>query len=105
MLQIIVHYTLHIFAPGIIAWFFFRARWSKVWLILLLTMAVDLDHLLMFPDVFVSHRCSVGLHLLHSYWAISIYILSLFWRKTRIIAVGLIFHMITDWLDCFWMMY
>lgn len=68
-------------------------------------MTVDLDHLLMFPYVFVNNRCSVGFHLLHSYWAISIYILALFWRKTRIIAVGLIFHMITDWLDCFWMMY
>ncbi len=66
---------------------------------MLATMAVDLDHLLADP-IFDPNRCSVGFHLLHSYPAIAIYIVLLFFPKTRIVAVGLLFHMLTDQLDC-----
>lgn len=68
---------------------------------MLATMFIDLDHLLASP-VFDSGRCSINFHLLHSYWAMGIYMLMLFFKKTRIIAVGLIFHLITDSIDCLW---
>ena len=66
------------------------------------TMLVDLDHLLADP-VFDPNRCSIGFHVLHSYYAISVYVVMLFFPWVRIIAVGLLFHMLTDYQDCLWM--
>lgn len=101
MLQIIVHYTLHLLVPGLIAYVFFRKEWKKAWLILLATMLVDVDHLLATP-FFDPDRCSINFHPLHTYWAIGAYVVLLFFKKTRIIAVGLLFHMLTDFIDCQW---
>jgi hypothetical protein len=81
---------------------FFRANWKKAWLIMLATMLVDLDHLTAVP-IFDPGRCSIGFHPLHTYPAISIYFALLFFPRTRIIAVGLLFHMFTDYQDCWWM--
>lgn len=104
ILQPIVHYGLHFLFPGLIAWLFFRTRWKKVWLIMLATMLVDLDHLLSSP-IFDPNRCSVGYHPLHSYYAIVVYVALLIPSKTRIVAIGLLFHMFTDYQDCFWTNY
>ncbi len=101
MLQIIIHYTLHLLVPGLIAFIFFRKEWKKAWLIMLATMLIDVDHLLATP-IFDPNRCSIGFHPLHTYWATAIYAVLFFFKKTRIIAVGLLFHMLTDYLDCQW---
>ena len=66
---------------------------------MLATMLVDLDHLLATP-IFDPGRCSINFHPLHTYWAMAGYVVLLFFRKTRIIAVGLLFHMFTDYIDC-----
>jgi hypothetical protein len=68
-------------------------------MIFILTMLVDLDHLLATP-MYDPCRCSIGFHPLHSYVAIGIYIVLLLPVKTRIIAIGLLMHMLTDGLDC-----
>lgn len=104
ILQPLIHYTLHFLFPGLIAWVFFRKEWKRAWLIMIATMLVDLDHLLADP-VFDPQRCSVGFHWLHSYPAIAIYAALAFFPKVRIIAVGLLFHMLTDYQDCLWMRY
>jgi len=101
MLQTIIHYTLHLLVPGLIAYVFFRKEWKKAWLIMLATMLVDLDHLLATP-IFDPGRCSINFHPLHTYWAMAVYVVMLFFKKTRIIAVGLLFHMQTDFIDCQW---
>ena len=101
MLQTIIHYSLHFLFPGLIAWVFFRSQWKKAWLIMIATMLVDLDHLFADP-IFSPERCSINFHPLHSYWAMTVYVGMLFFRKTRIIAVGLLFHMLTDFIDCQW---
>jgi len=101
MLQTLVHYTLHLLVPGLIAYIFFRKQWKKAWLIMLATMLVDLDHLLANP-IFDPGRCSINFHPLHTYWAMAVYMVLLFFKKTRIIAVGLLFHMLTDYIDCQW---
>lgn len=66
-------------------------------------MAVDLDHLLADP-IFDPNRCSVGFHVLHSYLAIVIYFLVFVLAKRgsllHIISLGLLFHMLTDFIDC-----
>jgi len=97
----LLHYGLHFLAPGLLAYLFFRNRWKQAWLIMIGTMLVDADHLLAKP-IFDPMRCSIGFHPLHSYYAIIIYVLLLFIPKTRIIAVGLLLHMLTDWQDCQW---
>ncbi|WP_253311312.1 DUF6122 family protein [Chryseobacterium sp. HSC-36S06] len=67
-------------------------------------MAVDADHLLATP-IFDPNRCSIGFHYLHSYPAIAGYLLLLLFVKNmtvRMIMVGLLFHMLTDFQDCLW---
>ncbi len=66
------------------------------------TMLVDVDHLLASP-VFAPNRCSIDFHILHSYYAIGVYLALLYFKKLRIIAIGLLFHMVTDFIDCLWM--
>lgn len=101
LLRFITHYGMHFLIPGIIAYYFFNSQWKKVWLIFILTMLIDVDHLIAIP-MFDSTRCSINFHPLHSYYAIGFYLLLLIPSKTRIIAVGLLFHIITDFTDCFW---
>ncbi|MFT6398161.1 MAG: hypothetical protein ACJAYU_002917 [Bradymonadia bacterium] len=101
--QTVTHYTLHFLAPGLLAWLFFRDQWKRAWLIMLATMLVDLDHLFAYPEVFSADRCGIGFHPLHSYWAIGAYAISLALPALRILATGLLFHMLIDLQDCWWM--
>lgn len=98
----IVHYSLHFLVPGLIAYTLWNSKWKQAWLIMIATMLVDLDHLLAQP-VFAADRCSIGFHFLHSFPAMAVYAIMLFFPKLRIIAVGLLFHMLTDQIDC-WLM-
>ena len=90
---------MHLVFPGIIAYIFFRERWLRVYFIFLLTMLVDLDHLLAVP-IYDPCRCSIGFHPLHSGYAIVLYVLMLFPKPTRLIGMGLLMHMATDGIDC-----
>lgn len=100
ILRTFIHYFLHLGFPLIIAYLFFRKDWKKAYFMMLATMLVDVDHLLATP-IFDADRCSVGFHILHSYYAIAVYFFLLFFKgNIRIIAVGLLFHMFTDYLDC-----
>ena len=63
-------------------------------------MLVDADHLLANP-IFAENRCSINFHPLHTYYAMGIYFVGLFFTKTRILAIALLFHMLTDFIDCF----
>lgn len=99
LLKTFTHYFLHLIFPVFIALVFFRSHWKKAYLIMLATMLVDLDHLFAHP-VFDPSRNSIGFHILHSYYAIAVYFLLLFFKgNIRIIAIGLLFHMLTDFLD------
>lgn len=102
-MQTIVHYFFHFVFPGLIAFVFFKKDWIKVYFILLLTMLIDLDHLLASP-IFDPKRCSVGFHPLHSFYALPIYILMLFipQKVIKIVAIGILFHFFTDTVDCLW---
>jgi len=105
MLETIIHHGLHfLIFPGLVAFIaskYFNQNCKYVFGIMLLTMLVDLDHLFASP-IFDPDRCSVGFHFLHSYYMIAIYGVLLFFKKTRIIAIGLLLHMLTDFQDCLW---
>ncbi len=102
LLRGLIHYSMHIVAPGLLALIFFRTQWKIAWLIMVSAILIDLDHLLADP-LFDPNRCSIGFHPLHSYWAIGVYIAMLFFSKTRIWATGLVWHIVTDYQDCFWL--
>ena len=97
--RLAIHIGLHVVFPGFIAYIFFKKYWIKAWILMMFTMLIDLDHLLATP-IFDANRCSINFHPLHTYFAGMSYILLLFFNKTRIIAFGLIFHLITDAIDC-----
>lgn len=94
-----VHYFLHFVAPMAVAYFFFKERWVRVYIIFVATMLIDLDHLLATP-IFKRCRCSIGFHPLHSYLAILFYIALIGYRKTRVLGIGLILHIVADGTDC-----
>lgn len=74
-----------------------------MYLILIATMLVDLDHLLASP-IFDPNRCSINFHPLHTYYAMAVYVGLLFFRRPfNIIGIGLLFHMLTDLINCLMM--
>ena len=100
MIQPILHYSLHFGIPFFLAYIFYKNSWQKVFLILISTMLVDLDHLFADP-IFQADRCSINFHPLHTYYAIFFYAVLLFFKKPyNIIGMGLLIHMIVDFIDC-----
>lgn len=99
-MQPFIHYFLHLGFPLIIAFIFLRSDWKKAYLIFIATMLVDLDHLLASP-IFEAKRCSINFHPLHTYYAMVVYVALLFFPKPyKLIGIGLLFHMLTDFIDC-----
>lgn len=94
-----IHYGIHVFLPLVIALLFYRKHWFKAYVIMLLGFLIDIDHLLATP-IFQADRCSINFHPLHSYYAIGIYVLLLIPHKTRLIALGLLAHIVADSADC-----
>lgn len=99
-MQTFIHYFLHLGFPFFIAYVFFRKDWKRVYLLLLATMLIDLDHLLANP-IFQANRCSIHFHPLHSYYIMPLYLGLVFFRKPfNIIGLGLSLHLLTDLNDC-----
>jgi hypothetical protein len=97
-----LHLLLHVLVPALVALLLFRPRWGRAWLIMVATMLVDLDHLLADP-IFDPDRCSIGYHPLHTSPAIALYAALMIPRKTRLVGLGLVLHMVLDGIDCLFM--
>jgi len=98
----ILHIAYHFIVPAIIVILFFRHDWKRAYLLLVLTMLVDIDHLLADP-IYDPTRCSIGFHPLHRFYAIAIYLLLSLVRSPtylRYIGIGLLIHMALDSIDC-----
>ena len=102
MLQSIAHYGCHFLLPLAAALIWFKPNWKVAYLIMIAGMLIDLDHLLADP-VFDPNRCSINFHPLHTYYALAVYIALLFFKKTRLIGLGLVIHIIADTVDCSFM--
>lgn len=102
MTQYLVHYGIHVLLPLLVARTWYRPQWIWAFLIMLSTFLIDLDHLLATP-IYDPNRCSIGLHPLHSYWAIGLYFVLIIPKKTRLIGLGLSIHILADLADCLWM--
>ena len=101
LLRPAIHYGFHLIIPLGIALLFYPEQWKKVYLIFIGAMLIDLDHLAADP-VFDPNRCSIGFHILHHNIAILLYIMLLLPKTTRIFGFALLWHILTDQLDC-WM--
>ena len=99
MLRFLVHYGIHFVVPIAIAFLFFKERKMGVALLLLSGLLIDIDHLWATP-IFDPDRCSIGFHPLHSYWAIMGYAVLPFFKKTRLIGLALLLHIVADMIDC-----
>jgi len=102
ILRFIIHYGMHFILPFAVAAIFYRKYFWKASLLILSANLIDLDHLLASP-IFDPDRCSIGFHLLHSYPAILIYMILLLVPKVRLMSIGLLLHIVTDFLDCLWL--
>ncbi len=100
LLHIIGHFVVPaLVAPGLVKWLELPKKWTYYWVIMVATIVIDLDHLLADP-IYDPNRCSVGFHPMHTVWAIGVYLLLLFPKKTRIVAIGLLIHILWDAVDC-----
>ena len=94
-----LHIAIHLLVPALVAIWVFPENKYRVFLILASTMLVDLDHLLASP-IYDPSRCSIGFHPLHGYIAIGGYGLMLLHKKSRLVGLGLMIHMLLDTSDC-----
>lgn len=99
MLRFFIHYGIHLIVPIGIGLLFFKANSLKAIVILLSGILIDIDHLLANP-IFDPDRCSIAFHPLHGYWAIAVYVLLLFPKKTRIFGIAFLIHILADYIDC-----
>jgi len=108
-----LHIALHVLVPLAVARAFYEGRWLRVFVILVATVLVDVDHLLADP-VYDPQRCSIGFHPLHRTGPIVAYA-ALFAlpflprvapslkepvRMLSLVGLGLLLHMALDWGDC-----
>ena len=87
--------------PFIITKLFWGKNWRYAGFIMVLTILIDLDHILINP-IWDPNRCSIGLHPLHTIWAGLFYSTMLLipsW-KWRAFSAGCIWHLCTDFIDC-----
>jgi hypothetical protein len=94
-----LHLTLHCFVPLVVAVTCYRREWARAFVLLMLGMIIDLDHLLANP-IYDPGRCSVGFHPLHTLLPVVIYAALAAHKKTRLLGLGLCIHMALDSVDC-----
>jgi hypothetical protein len=104
MIRSNIHLFLHALVPAIVAAAFYREKFLRVWLTLMATMIVDVDHVFADP-IYDAGRCSIGFHPLHTYPVFVAYGVAALWPRLRIIVLGLFIHMALDGVDCIWIAY
>jgi len=96
-----IHYAFHLLVPFGLAKLFWKKNWWKAGILMVATMVIDLDHLLADP-IFDPNRCGIGFHPLHTLWAGTVYggLLAVPSWKIRAVALGCLWHLGTDAIDC-----
>ncbi|WP_262917567.1 DUF6122 family protein [Aestuariivivens sediminicola] len=102
MVQWIAHYGCHFLLPLMVALIGFKSSWKMAYFVMLSAFVIDLDHFIATP-IFDPDRCSIGFHPLHSWFAITFYVFLMLPKKSRLLAIGLVLHIISDAVDCSFM--
>ena len=95
-----LHLALHALVPLAVALRWYRPSWRRAWFLMLLGWIIDVDHLLADPIYSPDDRCSLGFHPLHTAPAIAAYAALLMPARTRLVAIGLLIHIVLDGIDC-----
>ena len=74
-------------------------NWKFASILLISSNLIDIDHLLATP-IYDSTRCSINFHPLHSWYMFPLYFIGLFFKKYAFLFVGIIMHLLLDYLDC-----
>ena len=90
---------LHIAVPAGLVALCLRKTWQWSFLLLMVGMAVDVDHLLAVPT-YDPLRCSMGFHPLHTWPAVLLYAGLALYPRSRLVGIGLLIHMALDTADC-----
>ena len=98
----IIHIIFHFLIPIIIPYLLQMKNKLKTIIILCSTIVIDLDHFLADP-IYDPNRTSIGFHPLHSYYAIAIYFVLLYFPRIRLFAIGLLIHISLDYIDSLFM--
>jgi hypothetical protein len=101
ILRFTLHYGIHLIFPVLAAILFFPQQWKKASIIGVSCILIDIDHLVASP-IFDPNRCSIFFHPLHSAWAMGVYMILFLFKKTRMLATGLVIHLLADLEDCLW---
>ena len=99
----VIHLALHVLVPLAVALVAAR-RWPDrrvgyLFAMMMLSMVIDVDHLLATP-IFDPERCSVGFHPLHTVIPTLLHVAMLAIPTLRWLGVGLCIHIGLDALDC-----
>lgn len=116
-----IHLVLHVLLPLMAAVAISKALKELgcrfIFMLLMATMVVDIDHLLAEP-IYAPGRCSIWFHPLHTLWPMVVYGLMMVWpfilkiaakpiakvhQIVGLLGLGLVVHMLLDWSDCLWM--
>lgn len=95
----LLHMVLHVAVPVAVAAFFYKPKFKRAALLMLAGILIDVDHVVAVP-ILDPERCSVGYHLLHSYWLIPAYIALAIYPRTRLVGLGLVIHIVLDATAC-----
>ena len=87
MERTIVHMILHFLVPFMVPKTAWKENWLFPFIIMLLTIVVDFDHLLA-DQIFDPNRCGLGFHPLHGWPAIAVYLVAIFSPRLRIVYLG-----------------
>jgi len=100
----IIHLLSNLLLIGII-FFIFKYVIKKKFnyqlplLLMISSNVIDIDHLLATP-IYDSLRCSINFHPLHSWYTFPLYFIGVFFKKFRFLFIGIIMHLILDYIDC-----
>lgn len=99
MFRFALHYGIHFVVPFLIAYLFYRKEFTHTAIILLLGICIDIDHFFASP-MFDANRCSIDFHTLHTYPAIALYLILFSMKRTRLVGLALLIHILADYIDC-----
>jgi hypothetical protein len=96
------HLLLHICVPAAVAWRWGGRHRFRVFVLLMTSMLIDLDHLIADP-IYAPGRCSIGFHPLHRWPALLVYMGLAISKPARWFGLGALIHLGLDTLDCLMM--
>jgi hypothetical protein len=98
-MNVLIHIIASILLVFVINFFDKKTDIKKIFILVLTSNFIDLDHLLANP-IYDPNRCSINFHPLHSWYMFPIYFFGSFLKNYRYFFFGIILHLVLDWIDC-----